>query len=459
MPMKWSIEHKVLSGFAVALVILAGIGGLAYQSTLSFMETSRLAARSQENITALAEIFSLLNQAETRQRIYIISGSERYLTPRHASIDRIRTLTESMRQATADDPGQQKLLAELVQRIDKRLLLLNGVLKARQEQGFEAGRAKLLAGDGEREMEAVHAIIVQMEEGERVRLKRWVEMSQKDAERMRAIFFLAFLSVAAFFGVLFVLIRREMAERKRAQNELSRLVTELSAANEELKNFAYIVSHDLKAPLRAIGSLADWLTTDQAGKLDDEGREHLSLLNQRVRRMDGLIEGILQYSRVGRVRETQSKVDLNQLLRDVIDSLAPPEHIAITVAGALPTIRTEKTRIQQVFQNLLSNAIKYMDKPHGEIRIDCTDAGEDWEFSVSDNGPGIEARHFKRIFQLFQTLAPRDRVESTGVGLALVKKIIELYGGKIWLESKPGEGSTFFFTLPKGAANTKGESR
>ena len=426
------------------------------------METSRLAARSQENITALAEIFSLLNQAETRQRIYIISGSERYLTPRHASIDRIRTLTESMRQATADDPGQQKLLAELVQRIDKRLLLLNGVLKARQEQGFEAGRAKLLAGDGEREMEAVHTIIVQMEEGERARLKRWVEMSQKDAERMRAIFFLAFLSVAAFFGVLFLLISREMAERKRVQNELSRLVTELSAANEELKNFAYIVSHDLKAPLRAIGSLADWLTTDQAEKLDDEGREHLSLLNQRVRRMDGLIEGILQYSRVGRVRETQSKVDLNQLLRDVIDSLAPPEHIAITVAGALPTIRTEKTRIQQVFQNLLSNAIKYMDKPHGEIRIGCTGAGEDWEFSVSDNGPGIEARHFKRIFQLFQTLAPRDRVESTGVGLALVKKIVELYGGKIWLESKLGEGSTFFFTLPKhgpGAPATKSGSR
>ncbi|MEO7558849.1 MAG: ATP-binding protein, partial [Nitrosospira sp.] len=113
----------------------------------------------------------------------------------------------------------------------------------------------------------------------------------------------------------------------------------------------------------------------------------------------------------------------------------------------------EPTRIQQIFQNLLSNAINYMDKPQGEIRIACCVEGEQWKFSIADNGPGIEARHFERIFQLFQTLAPRDRIESTGVGLALVKKIVEMYSGQIWIESKAGEGSTFFFTLPKITAN------
>ncbi len=257
---------------------------------------------------------------------------------------------------------------------------------------------------------------------------------------------------------LFTGLVHDITQRKQAEARQEKLIRELEGANEELKNFAYVVSHDLKAPLRAIGSLADWLVADQAAKLDDEGREYLRLITQRVRRLDGLIDGILQYSRVGRIRETLAEVDLNQLLREVIDLLAPPAHIAITVAGALPTIKTEKTRIQQVFQNLLSNAIKYLDKPQGEIRVDCTDAGEDWEFSVRDNGPGIEVRHHKRIFQLFQTLAPRDKVESTGVGLALVKKIVEMYGGRIWLESKPGEGSTFFFTLPKGVAITIGES-
>lgn len=129
--------------------------------------------------------------------------------------------------------------------------------------------------------------------------------------------------------------------------------------------------------------------------------------------------------------------------------LAPPPHIHVEVASNLPTVRAERTRILQLFQNLLSNAIKYLDKPAGLIRVECVGHDRDWEFSVSDNGPGIETRHFKRIFQLFQTLAPKDRVESTGVGLSLVKKIVEMYGGRVWIESQPGVGSTFFFTLPR----------
>ena len=258
---------------------------------------------------------------------------------------------------------------------------------------------------------------------------------------------------------------RDISERKQAEEQRDRLLRELESANEELKNFGYVVSHDLKAPLRAIGSLASWLSTDYADKFDDEGREHMRLLISRVHRMDNLINGILQYSRVGRVKEVAVAVDLNRLVREVIDLLAPPKNIAISVENSLPTVMAEPTRIQQVFQNLLSNAIKYMDKPKGEIRIACSAEGKQWKFSIADNGPGIEPQHFEKIFQLFQTLAPRDRVESTGVGLALVKKIVEMYGGRIWLESKIGlnsktkQGSTFFFTLPRTAAtsvSTKG---
>jgi len=152
------------------------------------------------------------------------------------------------------------------------------------------------------------------------------------------------------------------------------------------------------------------------------------------------------------VTEAIVAVDLNRLVEEVIDLLAPPANITVSVENPLPTVMAEPTRIQQVFQNLLSNAIKYMDKPEGKIRIACGAEGTQWKFSVTDNGPGIEPRHFEKIFQLFQTLAPRDRVESTGVGLALVKKIVEMYGGRVWIESKSGEGSTFFFTLPNTAA-------
>ena len=165
--------------------------------------------------------------------------------------------------------------------------------------------------------------------------------------------------------------------------------------------------------------------------------------------MDNLINGILQYSRVGQVKEKMIAVDLDQLVREVIDLLSPPANIVVSIDNTLPTVMAEPTRIEQVFLNLLSNAIKYMDKPQGEIRIACSSEDKQWKFLITDNGTGIELRHFERIFQLFQTLVPRDRVEGTGVGLSIVKKIVEMYEGKIWLESKVGEGSTFFFTLPK----------
>ncbi|MDO9236344.1 MAG: ATP-binding protein [Aquabacterium sp.] len=241
----------------------------------------------------------------------------------------------------------------------------------------------------------------------------------------------------------------DITRRIRLEAEQARMINELESANEELKNFAYVISHDLKAPLRAIGSLADWIAADQQDRLDAEGQEHLRLLIQRVRRMDALIDGVLRYSRIGRIHEAATAVDLKELLHEVIDSLAPPAHITVTVAPGLPAIRAEKTAIQQVLQNLIANAIRYLDKPQGRIEIDCTDQDKSWRFSVADNGPGIEARHFERIFQLFQTLNPRDRVESTGVGLAIVKKIVEQCGGQVWVESTPGQGSTFFFTLSK----------
>ena len=450
--MKWSIEHKVLTGFAVALAILAVIGWLAYQSTVSFMHASTQATHSQKTITALEEIFSLANQAETRQRIYLISGDERHLAPRRAYIDRIHILLGKIRDTTAGNPGQQALLRRLDGHIDARLALLEGVLKVRRGQGFEPARLKLMAGNGEREMEAIHETVLQLEKGETARMQQWVDASRENSDQMLIIFFVALVSVAIFFGVLFLFIVRELAERRQAEEQRALLMHELESANEELKNFGYVVSHDLKAPLRAIGSLADWISTDYADKFDDEGKEHMRLLISRVYRMDGLIDGILQYSRVGRVKETIVAVDLNRLVREGIDLLAPPKNMTVSIVNPLPTVMTEPTRIQQVFQNLLSNAIKYMDKPEGKIRIACVAEGTQWKFSISDNGPGIDQQHFEKIFQLFQTLAPRDRVESTGVGLALVKKIVEMYGGRVWLESTVGKGSKFFFTLPRTAA-------
>jgi PAS domain S-box-containing protein len=250
---------------------------------------------------------------------------------------------------------------------------------------------------------------------------------------------------------------RDITERKKAEHRQAELLNRLEKINQELNDFAHIVSHDLKAPLRGINALAKWISTDYADKFDKEGKKQLDLLCNRVDRMHDLIDGILQYSRVGRVKEEKVRVNLNELVPGIIDLVAPPENIIITVENELPVIECEKTRIAQVFQNLLSNAVKYMDKPQGDIRISCVEEGDYWKFGVADNGPGIEKKYYEKIFQLFQTLASRDESESTGIGLTVIKKIVEMYGGRIWVESKVNQGSTFFFTLPKQEAMVEEE--
>ena len=236
----------------------------------------------------------------------------------------------------------------------------------------------------------------------------------------------------------------EQAEAKQAT-----LLTALKKSNVDLENFAHVVSHDLKAPLRGIHTLAEYLSTINSAQLGEEGVQQLNLLRGRVKRMFDMIDGILRYSKIGREAERKETIDMNQFVKGVVDLVTVPDNIAVKIQKNMPSVLFDKVRLQQVFQNLISNAVKYMDKERGLIRINCTDESIFWRFSVSDNGPGIEEKCLETIFELFQTINPKDEKESTGVGLTIVKKIIENAGGKIWVESKVNEGSIFNFTLLK----------
>jgi signal transduction histidine kinase len=250
-------------------------------------------------------------------------------------------------------------------------------------------------------------------------------------------------------------LQQEIAERREAELRQTELIEKVDSVNKELKDFASIVSHDLKAPLRGIKSLATWILDDCSDKLGEQGNEQMHLLLGRVERMYNLIDGVLQYSIVGRTEEQSTQVNLDKFIPEIIDMVVPPEHIKVTVENDMPVIEGEETQIMQLLQNLLSNAIKYNDKPEGWIKVGCVEEDGWWKFSVSDNGPGIEERHFERIFKMFQALTVTDEFEGTGVGLTVAKKIVELHGGKIWVESKVKEGSTFFFTWPKKEMGVK----
>lgn len=240
----------------------------------------------------------------------------------------------------------------------------------------------------------------------------------------------------------------KVADRTKA---LQRTNQELQQVNKELKDFAYIVSHDLKAPLRAISSLTDWIIEDYEESFDEDGQEQLGLLKNRVARMYQLLEGILRYSRIGRGKEQKEILELNELVNDVINTLLPSDNFDIQISGELPPIYADQTKIYQVFQNIISNAIKYNDKPVGKVTISCETNTEDnlHYFSIADNGKGIPEEDFDKVFKIFQTLEKdKESAESTGVGLTLVQKVIKKYGGNITISSKVGEGTTFTFSLP-----------
>jgi signal transduction histidine kinase/ligand-binding sensor domain-containing protein len=228
--------------------------------------------------------------------------------------------------------------------------------------------------------------------------------------------------------------------------ELEKKVAEKT---KDLEAFAYIASHDLKEPLRGIHQLAGWLSEDYYDKLDKEGKENLEMLKERTLSMDNMIQGILEYSRVGRTEGKREKIDLNKLLKEVIDMLAPPDNIKIIVENKLPLYTADSTRLTELFENLLSNAIKYSGKPKGIIKVDCAEEKSEWKFSISDNGHGIEKKYWDKIFKIFQTLESDSKYKSTGIGLTIAKKIVDLYKGEIWVESEMGKGTTFYFTLPK----------
>lgn len=255
-------------------------------------------------------------------------------------------------------------------------------------------------------------------------------------------------------------LNKEVTERRRAEHALqmlnitlehriARRAAEAERRARDLEQFAYVASHDLKAPLRGIANLASWLKDDLRERLTPETAEQLDLLRDRVARMNALVEGLLAYSRIGRAEGTIEEVDTAALVAETVDSLAPPPGFRVEVAPNMPHLYTDALHLGQVFANLIGNAITHHDRARGVIRISGREMDRQCEFQVSDDGPGIPQKYHQKVFMMFQTLTVKDYGANTGIGLALVKKLIEEHGGSIRLSSGPGRGCLFEFTWAK----------
>ena len=250
-------------------------------------------------------------------------------------------------------------------------------------------------------------------------------------------------------NVIIERITEQKDQLAQSNLKLQEYTVHLERTNKELDKFASIVSHDLKAPLRAIGNLTGWIEEDAGDAFAPEIRTHFDMIKQRVQRMEDLINAILDYSRADRRMGDEETIDTSSLVTETLDFIGRPENVSLTIQSGMPVINSDRTRLVQVFSNLLGNAIKYNDKPDIKIDVACKESKEGYTFSVKDNGPGIDPLYHDKIFIIFQTLNRRDDVESTGVGLAIVKKIIDDEGGKIWVESVPGKGAEFNFFWPR----------
>ncbi|MEO8087925.1 MAG: ATP-binding protein [Bacteroidota bacterium] len=250
-------------------------------------------------------------------------------------------------------------------------------------------------------------------------------------------------------NVIIERITEQKDELEISNRRLQEYTSTLEKTNNELDKFASIVSHDLKAPLRAIGNLADWIEEDGGTSFTPEVRTNFNMIKQRIKRMEDLIQAILDYSKADKRVGDQIQVDTADLIRETVEFIGLPENVKLNLPNNMPSMVTDKTRLSQVFSNLIGNGVKYNDKEVAEITVGVETHENGWTFSVKDNGPGIDPKFHEKVFVIFQTLNRRDDVESTGVGLAIVKKIIEDEGGKIWIESEPGNGADFKFFWPK----------
>jgi signal transduction histidine kinase len=469
------IRLWIFASFGVALIVIAT--GWVSAGALSSGMAVREEARERRQISdAVDEVYVNLLDAETGQRGYLLTMDRAYLLPyQRASSqpDPSAKLLDLVRKNDDIRPVAEHLVRELAA---KRAELAETLLLA-DTQGVDQAIRMLNAGRGAALSNSIRGDLEKIAHATDITRARYTERITHKLVLARAVVLSGTLLAFALAVGVNLILMRALREREAAQlvveqqSEQLRLQTEtlmrherqladqlarqqelasaLQRSNEELDQFAYATSHDLKAPLRGIMNLATFIEEDLGDHATQEVRQNLGLLRSRARRLESLIEGILAYSRAGRVRATLERVDTRALMREVIELIAPPGGCDIAVVGDMPTIETERVPLQQVFMNLVQNAVKHGCKEgRGRVEVSARAQPGGWLFSVRDFGAGIPAEFHARIFTVFQTLAPRDQVEGTGIGLAVVKKLVETRGGAVHLESAPGAGARFDFTWP-----------
>lgn len=455
--LQWLIVAAVL--FAIA------IGATGYLS-LQFAEADRATIRSYLQREKLKECLSALQDVETGDRGYALTRDPKYLEPYYIGRKNFPVAFEEAKRLTSDDQ-QRVRLDELSKLAQQKLEFASRTLPSR-----EIATKLILSGEGKRLMDACRVKIAELN-------ARSGELVSERMQRMRMLESLVWTTttILGLFGMVMLVsvyniskralgleqqrskelglindkLQSEIEERKRTETALRELSARLESSNRDLQQFAYVASHDLQEPLRAVAGFLTLIAKKHSGKLGEESEGWINHAVEGAQRMRSLINDLLAYARVeSRGKELQQfdlDKSLNQAKKDL--SVLLEETGAVVEAHDMPTVSGDEKQLAQVFVNLIGNAVKFRDKDRKPVvTIEVSKDEREYTVAVRDNGIGFDQEHAERIFIIFQRLQGREEYSGTGIGLSICKKIIERHNGRIWAESAPGKGSTFYFTLP-----------
>ena len=491
-------DTKIILGFALAVGILLLTAAASFWSIRGLSVQTAKVEHTYQVLQEVESVTAVLKDAQAGTRGYLLTGDTAYLRPYSMATNQLPASLARLQALTSDNSSQQARLDSLRMLVEQEFRILRPLTEIQKSMSQSAMQTLL---DTDRQtLRQVRILYNRTKESEMALLAQRSAL-QDVFEKATPIVVLISAVLAVLITVWLVMkIMRELADNRRLQNELadinaeiSRRITQirdlaeqvvqgdytvkiadaaqdnlgglaislnrmtqtldasfsaLEKRNKELDQFAYVASHDLKAPLRGVTTIVKWIEDELAAELSPQMHTYLDQMKGRLSRLEDLINGLLTYARVGRTAQSAENLNINQLVEEITDLVVPPD-FTLRVGPGLPTFVTDRLGLQQVFTNLLSNAVKYHHRGAGQLEITCQEVGQHYEFRVQDDGPGIAPEYHQKIFLLFQTLRDRNTAESTGIGLSIVQKIINEHHGTIRVDSARGQGAGFIFTWPK----------
>ena len=457
-----SLQKRTIRAFVFVASVPVTLSIVAYRNQVRFRADSEWVRHTQEVLNRIETVLAIVEEAETGQRGFLLTGDDSYLQPYESASAHIRDEFQELRELTADNPQQQKLAGDLFVDISSKFNEMGRTIALRRSKGPEAAFALVQTDRGRELMDRIQKTGVAMRKEETQLLEQRLAQERNADKLLTITFSLGIAVTLLLLGWAAHSIAQYAAETRQAEREVQLLnadlerraearTVELERSNRDLQRFAYMASHDLQEPLRMVGGYVGLLARRYKGKFDADADEFIQFAVDGAKRMQDLINDLLACARAGTEMLQKKPVNMELVLQQAISNLrtAVDESGAKITHDRLPELPADETKLVQVFQNLLSNSIKFChpDTPP-IIHVAAHRHGSAWVISVEDNGIGFDPKHSDRIFLMFQRLHGVGKFAGTGIGLAIVRRIVEAHGGDISAEARPGAGAKFTFTLP-----------